>query len=57
VYEDSNNAAISYIEYWQLINAVDEFVLLDNADYIMCGYINSILINRNTLLFLSSIMG
>lgn len=51
MYEDSNNAAISYIEYWQLINAVDEFVLLDNADYIMCGYINSILINRNTLLF------
>ena len=24
-----------YIGYWQLINAVDEFVLLDDVNYIM----------------------
>lgn len=36
-----------YIGYWQLINAVDRFVILDDVNYIMRGYINrnSILIN------------
>lgn len=29
-----------YIGYWQLINAVDKFVLLDDVNYIMRGYIN-----------------
>lgn len=36
-----------YIGYWQLINVVDKFVLLDDVNYIMRGYINrnSILLN------------
>lgn len=36
-----------YIGYWQLISAVDKFVLLDDVNYIMRGYINrnSILLN------------
>lgn len=36
-----------YIGYWQLINAVDKFVILDDVHYIMRGYINrnSILLN------------
>ena len=36
-----------YLGYWQLVNAVDEFVILDDVNYIMRGYINknSILIN------------
>lgn len=36
-----------YIGYWQLVNAVDRFVLLDDVNYIVRGYINrnSILIN------------
>ena len=34
-----------YIGYWQLIYAVDEFVLLDDVNYIMRGYIN-----RNNIL-------
>lgn len=36
-----------YIGYWQLINAVDRFVILDDVNYIMRGYINrnSILVN------------
>lgn len=29
-----------YIGYWQLINAVDKFVLLDDVNYIKRGYIN-----------------
>jgi len=42
-----------YIGYWQLINAVDEFVLLDDVNYIMRGYINrnSILIHEKPFLF------
>lgn len=38
---------LPYIGYWQLINAVDKFVLLDDVNYITRGYINrnSILIN------------
>lgn len=34
-----------YIGYWQLIHAVDRFVLLDDVNYIMRGYIN-----RNSIL-------
>ncbi len=42
-----------YIGYWQLINAVDIFVVLDDVSYIKKGYINrnSILINGNAHLF------
>lgn len=29
-----------YIGYWQLINAVDKFVILDDVNYIMRGFIN-----------------
>lgn len=36
-----------YIGYWQLINTVDKFVILDDVNYIMRGFINrnSILLN------------
>lgn len=34
-----------YIGYWQLIHAVDKFVILDDVNYIMRGYIN-----RNSIL-------
>lgn len=36
-----------YIGYWQLIGAVDKFVILDDVNYIMRGFINrnSILLN------------
>lgn len=34
-----------YIGYWQLIYAVDRFVILDDVNYIMRGYIN-----RNSIL-------
>lgn len=36
-----------YLGYWQLINAVDQFVILDDVNFIMRGYINrnSILVN------------
>ncbi len=42
-----------YIGYWQLINAVDRFVLLDDVNYITRGYINrnSILVNGKTFRF------
>lgn len=42
-----------YIGYWQLINAVDEFVILDDVNYIMRGYINrnNILIQEKPFLF------
>ncbi len=36
---------LPYIGYWQLIYAVDKFVLLDDVNYIKRGYIN-----RNTIL-------
>lgn len=37
-----------YIGYWQLINAVDKFVILDDVNYIVRGWINRnrILINE-----------
>ena len=42
-----------YLGYWQLINAVDKFVLLDDVNFIMKGYINrnNILINGAPHLF------
>ena len=41
-----------YIGYWQLINAVDEFVLFDDVNFIMRGYINrNILLNGQAHLF------
>ncbi len=42
-----------YIGYWQLINAVDRFVILDDVKYIMRGYINrnSILLNSEPYRF------
>lgn len=38
---------LPYIGYWQLLNAVDIFVILDDVNYIKRGYINrnSILLN------------
>lgn len=46
-----------YLGYWQLINAVDKFVLLDDVNYIMRGFINrnSILVNGGTHKFSISI--
>lgn len=42
-----------YIGYWQLINAADIFVILDDVNFIKRGYINrnSILINGKPFLF------
>lgn len=42
-----------YIGYWQLINAVDQFVILDDVNYIVRGYINRnrILINGQPYMF------
>ena len=42
-----------YIGYWQAINAVDEYVLLDDVNFIMRGYINrnNILLNGKAYLF------
>lgn len=42
-----------YIGYWQLLNSVDKFVLLDDVNFIMKGYINrnSILINGESKRF------
>lgn len=43
-----------YIGYWQLIHAVDRFVILDDVNYIMRGYINrnSILLNGQPYRFI-----
>ena len=40
---------LPYIGYWQLINAVDKFVILDDVQYITKGWINrnKIYINGN----------
>lgn len=42
-----------YIGYWQLMNAVDRFVILDDVNYIVRGYINrnSILLNQKPYRF------
>lgn len=44
---------LPYIGYWQLINAVDVFVLLDDVNYINRGYINrnNILLNGQPHMF------
>lgn len=43
-----------YIGYWQLINAVDKFVILDDVNYIVRGFINrnSILVNEKKHAFI-----
>lgn len=42
-----------YIGYWQLMNAVDEYVIADNLHYMKQGYINrnSILVNGQPMYF------
>jgi hypothetical protein len=42
-----------YIGYWQLMNAVDEYLIIDNVNYIKSGYINRnrILVNGNPIYF------
>ncbi|MCB0750704.1 MAG: WbqC family protein, partial [Ignavibacteriae bacterium] len=42
-----------YIGYWQLINAVDQFVIFDDVNFIKKGFIqkNSILLNNNAYVF------
>lgn len=42
-----------YIGYWQLINAADKFVILDDVNYIMRGFINRnrILLNGQSHMF------
>lgn len=42
-----------YIGYWQLMNAVDTFVVLDDVNFIMRGWINrnNILLNNKAYLF------
>lgn len=42
-----------YIGYWQLINAVDKFVIFDDVNFIKKGWINrnNILLNDNAHLF------
>lgn len=46
-----------YIGYFQLINAVDEFIIFDNAQYINRGWINrnKIIINEREKLFTFSV--
>ena len=46
-----------YIGYWQLFNAVDKFVILDDVNYIKRGYINSnsIIVNGGKYKFTISI--
>ncbi|MBQ6587187.1 MAG: WbqC family protein [Butyrivibrio sp.] len=46
-----------YLGYWQMLNAVDKFVILDDVNYIKRGYINSnsILINGKAHKFTISI--
>lgn len=48
-----------YIGYWQLISAVDIFVILDDVNYIKKGYVNrnSILINGAPKLFTLELIG
>ncbi|MDR0221890.1 MAG: WbqC family protein [Lachnospiraceae bacterium] len=44
---------LPYIGYWQLINAVDKYVIYDDANYIKRGWINRnyILLNKQKHLF------
>jgi hypothetical protein len=49
----------SYIGYWQLINAVDTFVIYDDVNFIKKGYINrnSILLNGKPHIFTLELIG
>jgi hypothetical protein len=44
---------LPYIGYWQLINAVDKYVIYDDVNYIKGGWINrnNILLNKQKFLF------
>ena len=46
-----------YIGYWQLIGAVDKYVIFDDVNYIKKGWINrnNILVNGNKKLFTISL--
>lgn len=48
-----------YIGYWQLINAVDKFVIYDDVNYIKKGYINrnSILVGGESQRFTLDLIG
>ena len=48
-----------YIGYWQLINAVDRYVIYDDVNFIKRGYINrnSILVNNHAQLFTLELVG
>jgi len=48
-----------YIGYWQLINAVDIFVIYDDVNYIQRGYINrnNILVNGKKYTFTLELIG
>ena len=48
-----------YIGYWQLINAVDTFVIYDDVNYIKQGYINrnSILSNGKSQIITLELIG
>ena len=48
-----------YIGYWQLINAVDTFVIYDDVNFIKQGYINrnSILTNGKSQQFTLELIG
>ena len=48
-----------YIGYWQLINAVDTFIVLDDVNYIKKGWINrnSILVSGKSNLFTLPLVG
>ena len=50
---------VPYIGYWQLLNAVDEYVIYDDVNYIKSGWINRnrILINGNPTYFNIPILG
>ena len=49
---------LPYLGYWQLMNAVDEYVIYDDVNYINKGWINrnNILLNDNTFLLTLSLV-
>ena len=50
---------LPYIGYWQLINAVDKYVIYDDVNYINRGWINrnNILLNKQQFLFTLTLLG
>jgi len=50
---------LPYIGYWQLINAVDKFVIYDDVNYINKGWINrnNILLNKQPFRFTLTLLG